>query len=107
MFSVEKRKDRPKIPLVRLRTISAAEKPRHHGALCPQAVRCQAYDLRLVRHVKEARSRPQEFCLAWLRLQSDLDFAYRWEFNALSTFNRSFKQRYGMPPRQYRTRANY
>jgi AraC-like DNA-binding protein len=28
--------------------------------------------------------------------------AYRWGFKELSTFNRSFKQRYGMPPRQYR-----
>lgn len=33
--------------------------------------------------------------------------AYRWGFNELSTFNRSFKQRYGMPPSQYRARANY
>jgi AraC family transcriptional regulator, positive regulator of tynA and feaB len=28
--------------------------------------------------------------------------AYRWGFNELSTFNRSFKQRYGIPPSQYR-----
>lgn len=28
--------------------------------------------------------------------------AYRWGFNDLSTFNRSFKQRYGMTPTQYR-----
>jgi len=28
--------------------------------------------------------------------------AYRWGFNDLSTFNRSFKQRYGVTPSQYR-----
>ena len=32
-------------------------------------------------------------------------FAYRWGFNDLSTFNRTFKQRYGVTPRQYRARV--
>jgi AraC-like DNA-binding protein len=31
--------------------------------------------------------------------------AYRWGFNDLSTFNRTFKQRYGVTPRQYRARV--
>lgn len=33
--------------------------------------------------------------------------AFRWGFNELSTFNRAFKQRYGITPSQYRARANY
>jgi AraC-like DNA-binding protein len=31
--------------------------------------------------------------------------AYRWGFNDLSTFNRSFKQRYGLTPSQFRMSA--
>jgi len=39
------------------------------------------------------------------RNQSISVLAYRWGFNDLSTFNRAFKQRYGMAPTQYRAGA--
>ena len=34
------------------------------------------------------------------------DLAYRWGFNDLSTFNRSFKRRFGCAPTQYRARRD-
>jgi AraC family transcriptional regulator, positive regulator of tynA and feaB len=40
-------------------------------------------------------------CPSWDRRQVS-DLAYRWGFNDLSTFNRSFRRRYGCSPTKYR-----
>jgi len=37
------------------------------------------------------------------RNDSVSEVAYRWGFNDLSHFNRAFRSRYGLPPRQWRT----